>query len=67
MPQGITQDPYELFALGLPPVRYWLQKKLQDARVMGYKTIKFEAEKEETEGQGGGRPSGLSFLPKRRL
>jgi hypothetical protein len=58
LPDGINQDAFELFAIGLPPVRFWLQKKLGNARVMGYKPIKFEAEKDEIKLSGGG----MSFM-----
>jgi hypothetical protein len=35
-------DAYELFGIGVPVVRYWLQEALGDRRVVDYRTIKFE-------------------------
>ena len=40
-----TSNPFELFGIGLPSVRYWMQKELGDKRVSDYRTITFENKK----------------------
>ncbi|OHT03566.1 hypothetical protein TRFO_29068 [Tritrichomonas foetus] len=62
-------DPYELFGIGHPLVRYWMQDKLGDQRVKGYRKLKFEMKKEEKPVKPveklpskSGKPS-LSFMP----
>ena len=45
--------PYEMFGVGCPPIRFWLQKNLGFRKVLGYRSIEFEeikkVPKEKTE------------------
>ncbi|KAH0795145.1 Type III restriction enzyme, res subunit family protein [Histomonas meleagridis] len=40
-------NPFELFGIGCPPIRFWLQKNLGIKKVTGYKSIEFEEIKKE--------------------
>ena len=46
--EEIDTDTYKLFGIGIPVVRYWLQKALDGKRVSGYRPIQFEIVKPES-------------------
>jgi hypothetical protein len=42
--ENLPADPYEMFGIGLIPIRYWMQKGLGDEKVYSHRPIRFETQ-----------------------